>query len=237
MHILMMEKMGVSLFNDYKNKKYLFFQFLFLNIILINDYALIGIKAASVSGRFSSGFSMKSRKSSIGSSCNENAECWVGRDNNRVCVDGKCYCKPNYSFDYINNQCVYFTCRLHKECQNYDEHRFCDAYDNCRCENGFVEDEDSMKCTSIKYIGDNCIQDSDCWTDTDSHRVCRNNICECKFFYKYDHHKDKCLIKSVCSNDKECQLYDTNRVCDGYGLCVCKEGFYSHFISDKCIKL
>lgn len=180
---------------------------------------------------------IKLRISSINGNCYENKDCWIGTDDNRVCVDHKCQCKPNYMFDYINNQCKYFTCRLDKDCQSYDQNRRCDAYDGCKCVDGFAQLSQSMKCQHNRGIDSPCNEDLDCWTSEDKHRVCHQNTCVCKLFYKYDSYSKQCLPKNVCDSDKDCHMFDINRVCDEYGLCVCEPGYFSNSIGDKCRKV
>jgi hypothetical protein len=214
------------------------FNFLFYFYLICNSFDWV--KSASLTNNNNNNSvnynNAKPKISSINGKCLENSECWIGSDNNRVCVDNKCQCKPNYYFDYINNQCKYFTCRLDKDCQSYDSHRICDAYDNCKCENGFGQDSVSNKCVILRMMGSPCVEDSDCWTLKDFHRVCRENSCHCKHFYKYEYNERKCVAKNVCDFDKDCQKYDMNRVCDEYGLCSCKSGYFANSISDKCKK-
>jgi len=209
---------------------------LVFNFYLISNF-WYNINTASLTSNLFNNNNVKPKISSINGNCIKNSDCWIGSDNNRVCVDRKCQCKPNYSFDYINNQCKYFTCNLDKDCQSYDSHRICDAYDNCKCENNYGQDSITNKCILLRMIGSPCNQDSDCWTFEDSHRVCRENVCYCKQFYRFDYSLHKCLTKSVCDFDKDCQKYDSNRFCDQYGLCLCKPGFYANSINDKCKKI
>jgi hypothetical protein len=44
------------------------------------------------------------------------------------------------------------------------------------------------------------------------------------------------MAKIVCDFDKDCQKYDLNRICDQYGLCLCKPGYFANTINDKCKK-
>ena len=174
---------------------------------------------------------------SINDNCFENKDCVMGSDDNRLCVDHKCQCKPNYQFDYINNLCRYFTCRLDKDCQSHDSNRRCDAYDGCKCKDEYVEDRKSRKCMLRRTIGSPCDQDFECWTDTDNHRVCQENTCACKLFYELNNHSKKCIAKNSCDDDKDCHRFDQNRVCDEYGLCICDYGYEADSIGEKFHKI
>ena len=72
--------------------------------------------------------------------------------NNQVCVDGWCYCKPNYKWTWDTSlsqvKCVYERCYSDYDChQVQDWERSC-SFGTCVCNSGYSEDWDNgRKCT------------------------------------------------------------------------------------------
>ena len=51
----------------------------------------------------------------------------------RLCVDGRCRCGPNYSWQYKSRSCLRFECSIDRECQNdWDRERQC-KHGLCHC--------------------------------------------------------------------------------------------------------
>jgi hypothetical protein len=89
--------------------------------------------------------------------CSTDSYCTKYGDNNQICVDNKCYCKPNYKLDTDLGYCSYHSCLYNSECQTYDNHRVCNSM-TCECDTDYKEDSFSLKCT---YSASNNLINSD----------------------------------------------------------------------------
>jgi hypothetical protein len=81
----------------------------------------------------------------VGMYCSMNYDCTIHGDNDQICVDNKCYCKPNYKLDIDLGYCSYHSCLYDSECQTYDNHRMCNSM-TCKCDTDYKEDSFSFKC-------------------------------------------------------------------------------------------
>jgi hypothetical protein len=81
----------------------------------------------------------------VGRYCLSNSDCTNYGDNNQVCVDGNCMCKPNYKLDTDLGYCSHHDCIYDSDCQTYDKHRICNFF-SCQCDTNYKEDSLTKKC-------------------------------------------------------------------------------------------
>ena len=73
-------------------------------------------------------------------------DCWAY--NRLRCMDGKCYCYPDYVWEPVGKRCINWNCYSDGDCyQSPDTHRKC-LYTRCVCRFNYEEDfNNGRKCT------------------------------------------------------------------------------------------
>ena len=145
-------------------------------------------------------------------------------DKHQVCVDNKCQCHPQYTWNVSTRSCEYLSCNTSVDCQTYDSNRFCE-FGFCRCN----ENTDQDIYNGFECLNKTCSSSNFCPTFN-----CLNGICECRAGFKMNNELGRCQ-RFNCSNSTECQTYDQNKFCDTDGTCKCKDTYHEDILDGfKC---
>ncbi|XP_054160396.1 galactose/N-acetyl-D-galactosamine lectin heavy subunit 1-like [Oppia nitens] len=161
--------------------------------------------------------------------CSKMTKCF---DENAVCIDRSCYCKPNYKFSKKYQQCKHYDCNSDKhnktDCRPVqDSYRWCKNHSNgssCDCLTNYFEDTTNGNKCIEHYIEKNC--DS---CKSFDHMVCVDHFCYCEANYYLIN--QNCQFMNCTQNYKCWQNGDYNRHCvkdikyNNYGQCVCDSGY------------
>jgi hypothetical protein len=148
--------------------------------------------------------------------CSDKSDC----GSNQFCVNNMCECRPNYEYSDTHKRCKYKPCSENSDCQSFDTNRICEG-GFCNCRSGYVIDPETKFCKN--QIEKYCDSIDDC----DSNEFCVKNKCECLPNYQI---KTQEFIGSICElshcqHSSDCQDYDSHRVCNKNGVCICVSGY------------
>lgn len=160
-----------------------------------------------------------------------------------VCVDNLCRCGPDYRASTFNasngtdgvRYCEKFLCKTDEECKDYDQHRVCRPAmiftNSCQCDDHYLADKDhGMKCiatTSAPHRDDRCQTVEEC-EQINPNMTCVADKCRCKPNHKRMTTEVGECQPFICTDDEDCNEWDTNRVCRGKGTdrkCECRTNF------------